>query len=192
VEGDLSPTRSRGARWGGLADTARYNARRMRALPVTAVAVLLAACGAPRVVGDAVPAEEAASAQAASPRAPWLGPAVRSARSSDGNYLVRLRPVGGPIPKNQPFELELWVFPAVVESSRPTRPVQPLTGLRVGVDARMPDHGHGMLRQPRVTGRADGSHLVEGMLLHMGGLWQLYVDVFEGGRSERAKFELNL
>ena len=191
MEGDLSPTRSRGARWGGPADAARYNARRMRALPVTAVAVLLAACGAPRgaprAVEDAVPA-----ADAASPRAPWLGPAVRSARSSDGNYLVRLRPVGGPIPKNQPFELELWVFPAVVESSRPTRPVQPLTGVRVGVDARMPDHGHGMLRQPRVTDRADGSHLVEGMLLHMGGFWQLTVDVFEGGRSERAKFELNL
>jgi hypothetical protein len=182
------------------AEMRRYNARRMRAQRVyvvtgTAVAALAAACGAPHVpeVGGrpAAPAGEPRTEPAA-PRAPWLGPAVRSGRSSDGNYLVRLRPRGGPIPKNQPFELEVWVFPAVAESSRPTQPVQPLTGVRVGVDARMPDHGHGMLRQPRVTDRGDGSHLVEGMLLHMGGFWLLTVDVYDGDRSERVKFELNL
>ena len=146
------------------AGAARYNARRMRAHRVCIV------------TGTAVAALAAACG---APHVPEVGgrPAA---------------PAGEPHAEPAAAKSPWLVFPAVVESSRPTQPVQPLAGVRVGVDARMPDHGHGMLRQPRVTDRGDGSHLVEGMLLHMGGFWLLTVDVYDGERSERVKFELNL
>ena len=34
-----------------------------------------------------------------------------------------------------------------------------------------------MIRRPRATDHGDGSYRVAGMLLHMGGYWQLFVDV---------------
>ena len=56
-------------------------------------------------------------------------------------------------------------------------------GLRV--DARMPEHRHGMNYGPRVSARADGVHVAEGLLFHMPGRWQLVFDVEHGGRTER-------
>ena len=56
----------------------------------------------------------------------------------------------------------------------------------------MPEHGHGMLRMPRVVTREDGSYRVEGMLLHMRGHWQLRFEVMESGLSETAECALDL
>ena len=47
--------------------------------------------------------------------------------------------------------------------------------------------------RPQTTDNGDGSYLIEGMLLHMRGFWQVFFDVIEKeGYSERASFDLEL
>lgn len=102
--------------------------------------------------------------------------------SRAGRYLVCWRTATGKVPRNEDFELEVWVL----------RDGVAVPGAELTVNAWMPDHGHGMLRLPRSARRADGSFRVEGMLLHMRGLWQLRFDVLEGALSEAAECALEL
>lgn len=105
--------------------------------------------------------------------------------SNDGAFLVACRPAPDPIPLNQPFSLELLVLDAADR-----RPVG--SSLSIVVDADMPDHRHGMNTQPVVSRRQDGSCRVEGMLFHMPGYWEIYVDLERDGVIERAQFPVNL
>ncbi len=102
--------------------------------------------------------------------------------SRAGRYLVCWRSLGGQVPRNQDFELEVWVLHAG----------KPVRDALLGVSAWMPDHGHGMLRQVRPEARGDGSFRVEGMLLHMRGHWLLRFDVLEDTLSETAECALDL
>ncbi len=102
--------------------------------------------------------------------------------SRAGKFLVCWRSLTGSVPRNEDFELEAWVL----------RDGQPAREAQLTVSAWMPDHGHGMLRQPRAEMRADGSFRVEGMLLHMRGHWQLFFEVLEGNLSETAECALDL
>ena len=56
----------------------------------------------------------------------------------------------------------------------------------VSIDARMPAHKHGMLRDVGLTPQEDGSMRADGLLLHMYGHWELHVDIRKGARFERA------
>ena len=80
------------------------------------------------------------------------------------------------------LELEVWVF----------HDGAPVRDALLAVSAWMPEHGHGMLRQPRVEVRDDGSYHVVGMLLHMRGHWQVFFEVLEGSLSETAECALDL
>lgn len=102
--------------------------------------------------------------------------------SRAGQYLVCWRSLTGQVPRNQDFELEVWVL----------RDGEPVRDALLGVSAWMPDHAHGMLRQVRPEARGDGSFRVEGMLLHMRGHWQLRFDVLEDALSETAECALDL
>lgn len=102
--------------------------------------------------------------------------------SRAGKYLVCWRTPSGEVPRNEDFELEVWVL----------RDGAPVSGASLSVSAWMPDHGHGMLRQPRTELRDDGAFRVAGMLLHMRGHWQLRFDVLEGALSETAECALDL
>lgn len=55
----------------------------------------------------------------------------------------------------------------------------------VRVDARMPEHRHGMNYRPRISAAGSGRFLAEGFLFHMPGRWQLVFDVERDGGSER-------
>jgi hypothetical protein len=112
----------------------------------------------------------------------WEGTA--EVESNAGSYLVRYRPAPDPIPWGEPFALEVWVLDAAGEP-RPARDAA------LSVDAAMPEHGHGMNRVPEVTRAGDG-FLVGGMLFHMPGRWELYLDVTEGALTERAQLEVLL
>lgn len=59
-------------------------------------------------------------------------------------------------------------------------------------DAGMPEHMHGMNVEPTVTRLDDGSFLVQGMLFHMPGRWELYFDITKDGVTERAQTEIIL
>ncbi|NOT31838.1 MAG: hypothetical protein HOP15_15440 [Planctomycetes bacterium] len=119
---------------------------------------------------------------AAGPAPDFADPSWTRVPSRAGSYLVCWRTVTGKVPRNEDFELEVWVL----------RDGASVPGVELTVNGWMPDHGHGMLRQPRSARRADGSFRVEGMLLHMRGLWQLRFDVLEGALSEAAECALEL
>ena len=127
-------------------------------------------------------ASKAATAQPVEPAPVELS----STTTRKGGYTVAWRPVSGPVPMNEHFEIEVWVH-------RNTPDPQPLAGARLFVSGWMPDHRHGMLRKPQTEDRGDGSYVVRGMLLHMRGHWQVFFDVVdETGVSERAEFDLHL
>jgi hypothetical protein len=102
--------------------------------------------------------------------------------SRAGRYVVYWRSLTGSVPRNQDFDMAVWVV----------RDGAPAVAAHLGVNAWMPDHGHGMLREPRAEARGDGSFLVEGMLLHMRGHWTLLFDVLEGTFAETAEHGLDL
>ncbi len=107
----------------------------------------------------------------------------RVAPAESGNLAVRWRPVGdGAVPRNEPFALDVQLF----------REGQPLSGAVLRVRGWMPDHGHGLVRQPTVTELGDGNYRVDNLLLHMRGLWQLVFDVGEGAERQNVVFELEL
>ena len=62
---------------------------------------------------------------------------------------------------------------------------------RIVIDARMPAHGHGMNVEPALS-IEDGVLVARGMLLHMIGHWELYVDLTRGPLTERAQFDFEL
>ena len=122
------------------------------------------------------PVEQAQPAAAVD--VPW-----RTASSADGSYFVRWRPLAEPIPLADPFDVEVEVFE---DESMST----PANFDRIIVDAGMPHHRHGMNVMPELSSEQDGHWIARGMLFHMPGRWQLYVDLFEDGRLERTQWSM--
>jgi len=114
---------------------------------------------------------------------PWAD--AREVASNGGGYVLRVRPSLEPIPENEEFALSVWVFD-------PARPEEPLRDVALAADAGMPEHGHGMNRVPTVARREDGGYEVSGMLFHMGGSWELYLDVTRGAITERTQTRVEL
>jgi hypothetical protein len=56
----------------------------------------------------------------------------------------------------------------------------------------MTEHRHGMNYRPRVFGQGAGRYVVEGLLFHMPGRWQLVFDVERGRRTERLETDVVL
>lgn len=53
------------------------------------------------------------------------------------------------------------------------------------VDARMPEHRHGMNYRPTLAAKGGGRYVAEGLLFHMPGRWELSFDLEGGGRRTR-------
>src|SRR5262245_42277518 len=111
--------------------------------------------------------------------------APRATATSWGSFYVTGEPVPDPIPLNELFGLSVHVY----EAGDHNRPVADTS---IAVSARMPEHNHGTNLEPKVTSTGDGSFRVEGMLFHMPGRWELYVDVTRAIEMERATFEVVL
>lgn len=128
-----------------------------------------------------------ASAPGTAPAAvlPPVTPASAPQRleSNDGSFLVLYRTRPDPIPTNEPFSIDVWVYDA-------KRGQTLLSEIEVVADAGMPEHAHGMNVQPRVWKQNDGSSLITGMLFHMPGRWELYFDITRGEVTERAQAEV--
>ena len=101
------------------------------------------------------------------------GPGTRLAESAQ--YRLAWRSDPAPIPVGRLFALEVTVCPRA-----PGRAAAAL-----GVDARMPAHGHGMNYKPSVKPAGDGRFRVEGLMFHMPGQWELVFELRESGRVER-------
>ncbi len=68
----------------------------------------------------------------------------------------------------------------------------PAADVQVSADAAMPHHGHGMNFVPRTTPLGDGRYRIDGLLFHMRGRWELFVDVEDDGLLERAQWTLEV
>ncbi len=108
-----------------------------------------------------------------------------SATSAAEGWRVRWRSEPSPIPVNQEFRL-------VVEVEDALDPGSSLSGVSLSVDAGMPAHGHGMNRVASVRRESDGRFVAEGLLFHMPGSWELYLDVARQGIAERAQFTIEV
>jgi hypothetical protein len=106
-------------------------------------------------------------------------------RSNAGAYVLHFDPAPEAMPDNEPFTIEAWIALAA-------SPGELCSDLSLTVDAAMPEHGHGMNRVPKITRAEDGHFVVEGMLFHMTGRWELYFDVTRGAVTERAQCDVKL
>lgn len=103
--------------------------------------------------------------------------------SSQGTYAIRYQPIPSNIPLNESFALEIWI----------TQDGKPLgDDVTLSVDARMPHHRHGMVRQPQLTRLGAGHYRVTEMLFHMPGRWELYFDLTAHGMTERTRAVVTL
>ncbi len=109
---------------------------------------------------------------------------VRRARTSGGTYLVEIRSAE-PIPLNEIFSLEFRVFDGAV-------PNKLIENVRITVGTWMPAHQHGGSLDPKIRYREGGSGWIEGLLLHMEGLWQLRIGVMANGLMERVVFDVDM
>jgi len=113
------------------------------------------------------------------------GPSAGSGKqrfdSNGGHYTVEVQTAPPRIVLNQPFDVAVTVTPKSGAAK----------DLEVLVDARMPAHFHGMNRVAKVT-RVEGGWKAEGLVFHMPGHWELYVDITEDGVTERAQMDVNL
>ncbi len=103
----------------------------------------------------------------------------------DKAYVISWQPVGGAIPINGDFEVELFV-------TRNDEARTPVEGANVSMTCFMPEHGHGMLREPVTEELGGGHYRARGFLLHMDGYWTVSATVMVGGIAASADDELRL
>jgi len=101
---------------------------------------------------------------------------MRQIESRFATYRVAFQPRPSRIPVNEYFTMSVAVHDAQGAG----------VDVELAVDADMPEHGHGLVARPRVRRTESGRFEVEGLLLHMPGLWELYFDVTREGATERA------
>lgn len=107
-----------------------------------------------------------------------------SVTTTSGEYAIDYSFVPDPIPKNEHFSIHL----IVTRKDGDDLP-QDIT---VQVDADMPAHGHGINTTPEIHRLPSGAYQVDGLLFHMGGQWELYIDVMEGSIPDRATIPIQM
>ena len=154
--------------------------RAARAAALLSACVIASSCGGSQEVGD--PGGAAANGASVDT---LPGGESFEALSARGTFAVVLEPESGAVPLNEPFAMHVHVID--------TATGEPLEGAdAVTLDARMPIHGHGMLRDVELVEREGGGYRAEGLLLHMVGPWEFHVDVQRGPLLERAQVEYEL
>jgi hypothetical protein len=127
----------------------------------------------------------AAAAQApmaAAAPAPCGGGITAAQRVENARYVVAFAPQPAPWATGRFVALDFEICP---------KDAAPLPE-QVRVDARMPEHGHGMNYQPSVQAKGPGRWRAEGLMLHMAGRWELSFEWRQGDRLERLTHDLRL
>lgn len=116
---------------------------------------------------------------------PDVASLTSGAPSAAGTYYIAYATDPAAIPLNASFSIEAQVL----EGGRDGRAARDVA---LAVDARMPEHEHGMNVEPVVRPIGPGRFRVEGLLFHMAGFWQMYFDVTRGAVTERAIVRVDL
>ena len=123
------------------------------------------------------------ASRSASRSAPRTDVGTEKATAS-GRYRVLLAPERTPVPLQQ---LHRWMIRVSLPDGRDALVRQ------IEVDGGMPEHGHGLPTQPRVTGRLpDGRFVVDGMKFSMPGWWELRLRVSGPAGVDSATYNLSL
>jgi hypothetical protein len=154
---------------------------RRTAAAAAALAALAWGCGAPRPQAESpnapgLPAPREALELEGEPALAW-----RAAESAAGTWRVRWRCEPDPPTFGETGRL-------LVEAARADGVPAP----ELRADAGMPEHGHGLLRVPRVETLGPGRFAVENVYLHMPGPWRVYLDLGREGIFERLELELEV
>ena len=101
-------------------------------------------------------------------------------QSAAGVYRVALVPPAEPPAINQ---MHSWKVKLAAADGTPVH------GARFAVDGGMPQHGHGLPTQPRVTRElADGTYQLDGMKFSMTGWWELKLDIQGPQGADKVSF----
>lgn len=104
--------------------------------------------------------------------------------TQEGAYEVSYLPSSSPVPINA---LHAWTLSVTTPDG------QPVEGARITVDGDMPQHGHGLPTQPKVTqDLGGGRYLVEGMRFQMGGWWVVDFSITADDVTDQVRFNLLL
>ncbi len=104
--------------------------------------------------------------------------------TAGGRYRVLLAPERTPVSLQQ---LHRWTIRVRLPDGRDALVDQ------IRVDGGMPQHGHGLPTQPRVTGRLpDGRFVVDGMKFSMPGWWELKLHVSGRAGTDSVTYNLSL
>lgn len=116
------------------------------------------------------------------PQAP-MNDSDLTAATPSGDYTVRILNLPQPVPSNQIFALTVEVMPTAELLGQT---------FSIRADAGMPHHGHGLVVNPKVQPQPEqsGRFEIRGMMLHMPGNWEFYIDIFDGPFSERVIFHV--
>lgn len=106
----------------------------------------------------------------------------RALESNDGAHRLRYRTSPARLELGIDFDVEVELLPADEGGPPPD--------LALAIDGDMPEHGHGLLREPRTERLAPGRFRARGLRLFMPGHWELYFDVTAGAVTERAQVEV--
>jgi hypothetical protein len=70
---------------------------------------------------------------------------------------------------------------------------RPIENAAIRVDGGMPEHGHGLPTQPRVSRSLGGGvYEIEGVRFNMGGWWELKLAIESSAGTDNVTFNLNL
>jgi hypothetical protein len=104
--------------------------------------------------------------------------------SDNGLFKVSYTASTGTVPVNQMHQWTLHVE---------TADGQPVEDATIGVDGDMPQHGHGLPTQPRVTKYlGNGDYLVDGMKFQMGGWWLMDFTIMANSQTDAVHFNMML
>ena len=105
--------------------------------------------------------------------------------SSGGRYYIEFSPSPAAIDIMRRFDIEVRI-----RAGGPRGEV--LCDAALKPDLVMPGHGHGMTVVPNVIRRENCTFLVQGMMMHMPGLWTLILGVERGENAERGYFQVDI
>jgi hypothetical protein len=104
--------------------------------------------------------------------------------SDTGLYRATYSSSATPVPVN---ELHAWKLHVETAGG------QPVDNAVISIFGDMPQHGHGMPTEPRVTQNlGSGDYVVEGMKFQMGGWWVIDFTIDANGQSDKVSFNLML
>jgi hypothetical protein len=103
--------------------------------------------------------------------------------TSRGVYTVSFESSLEPIEINQ---IHSWILHITSNG-------KPVTGASLTVTGGMPAHDHGMPTRPRVTAElGNGEYRLEGMRFHMGGDWEVSIEIKANGKTDTVVVMLTL